>query len=485
MELFLDRIRSAIARHPGRPAFVGRDGGATYRDMRVLAGAAMRGLDAAGVKPGHVVGLGMPQSPVHIIAMLALARLGAVALPLPWTADEAERAAIARAFGARIVVSGHERGGVPGLPLVVVKEITARGDEDDFDTWPFVPPPGALMRIAITSGTVGERKGIDYDHGTFSRRLARGGYGDHPEPRIMPPRLHITAAAQASLHALCHGGAVAFPAGYDAAQMLEAARRLKVTHLLIPPVHVAALLALVSGEEPALPSLAQLRLVGASASPQLIDAVRRKLSPNVRLGYSTTETGRIATATPELLDAYPGCAGRLASDAVLEVLDEEGAPLPPGETGEFRVRVEGMPTSYHGGAHGDRFRGGWFYPRDRGRLTAGGIVYIEGRTDFVINVGGRKVSPEHVERCLEEYPGVAEAAVFAIDTGEGLTRTAAAVVPRGALDWAGLAHHARSRLEVLAPSRYHEAESLPRNAMGKLERAGLAEFGSAPLRYPA
>lgn len=485
MELFLDLIRSAIARHPERQAFVGNDGGATFRDLRALVGAAMRSFDAAGVKPGHVVGLGMPQSPVHLIAFLALARLGATTLPLPWTADEGERAALARAFGARSVVSGHERGGVPGLPLIVVKSITARGDEDDFDAWPFVPAPGTALRIALTSGTVGERLGIDHDHGAFSLRLARGSYGGHPGPRVLPPRLHITSALQAALHALCQGGAVAFPASYDAIHILDAAVRLGVTHVIVPPVHVQSMLDVIAEERPVLPALAQLRLVGASATPALLDAVRRKISPNVRVGYSTTETGVITTATPDILDAYPGSAGRLEADAQVEAVDEKGVALPRGATGELRVRVPGMPASYRGGAHPERFRGGWFYPRDRGRVSAEGIVYIEGRSDFVINVGGRKVSPELVERCLEEHPGVAEAAVFAFEVAPGETRAAAAVVPREGLDWAALARHARSRLDVLAPSRYFEAPGLPRNAMGKLRRESIPALASKTLRYPA
>jgi len=485
VELFLERIRSAIARYPDRPAFLGRDGGATYRDLRALVGSAIRGLDRAGVKPGRIVGVEMPQSPVHVVVLLALARLGAVALPLPWASDPAEKAALARRFGAHSVISGHERGGVAGLPVLVVKSVSAGGGEEDFDAWPFEVRADTAFRIALTSGTAGERRGIDLDHGTFSRRLARGSYGSHAEPRVMPPRLHITAAMQAAVHALCHGGAIVFPDEYDAASLLDAARRFGVTHLLVPPVHAAAMLDVIRGEEPALPSLAQLRLVGASASPALIAALRRKISPRIRLGYSTTETGVIASATPEILDAYPGCAGRLEPDARLEVLDEKARVLPPGAPGEFRVRVEGMPTSYHGGEHGDRFRDGWFYPHDRGRMSADGIVFIEGRTDFVINVGGRKVSPEHVERCLEEHPAVAQAAVFAIEGAAGLTRTAAIVVPRGSLDWGALARHAQARLDLTAPERYYEAESLPRNAMGKLERAGLAAFAEGLLRHPA
>jgi len=111
-------------------------------------------------------------------------------------------------------------------------------------------------------------------------------------------------------------------------------------------------------------------------------------------------------------------------------------------------------------------------------------VYVEGRVDDIINVGGRKVSPAHVERILEEHPQVAEAAVFALADSAGGVHTAAAIVARGTLDWAGLARYGEERLDVLSPWRYYEAASLPRNAMGKLVRRDLAALAAGPLRHP-
>jgi acyl-coenzyme A synthetase/AMP-(fatty) acid ligase len=227
-----------------------------------------------------------------------------------------------------------------------------------------------------------------------------------------------------------------------------------------------------------------LRLVGGTATPSVVAALTRRITRNVYGSYSTTETGNLALSTPESFAAFPGAAGRVRPDVTLEVVDGKGEPVPPGVSGEIRVRVAGMPMGYHGGVHAERFRGGWFHPNDRGHVSAEGIVYVEGRIDDIINVGGRKVSPAHVERILEEHPNVAEAAVFALADPAGNIRTAAAIVPRGALDWAGLARHAADRLDVLAPFRYDEAPSLPRNDMGKLVRKDLARLAAGPLRHP-
>jgi acyl-coenzyme A synthetase/AMP-(fatty) acid ligase len=181
--------------------------------------------------------------------------------------------------------------------------------------------------------------------------------------------------------------------------------------------------------------------------------------------------------TPETLAREPRSAGPPLPDVRFEVLDQAGRVLPRGASGEIRVAFEGMPTGYHGpdAADRSRFRDGWFHPGDHGRLSAEGLVFVEGRIDDIVNVGGRKVSPRYVESILEEFPGVREAAVFVAEEGPEGQRIAAAIVASGPVDWAKLAAHAHAQLDVRAPVRYFEMTSLPRNAMGKLLREGLAE----------
>jgi acyl-coenzyme A synthetase/AMP-(fatty) acid ligase len=289
-------------------------------------------------------------------------------------------------------------------------------------------------------------------------------------PRVMPPALHIHLAINLALHALMKGGAIVFPRTYATLDMFDAIAGHGVTHLAIPPANLAIMLPELNVHAPAFPSVKQIRLVGSTPTRAIVEAVRRKMTPNVYVPYGLAELGVVSMATPAMVIEDPASAGVVEPGVQLELVDG----------GEIRVRLAHQPEGYYGPDAGDRtrFRGdGWFHPGDRGRMSPAGKLYLEGRVDHIINAGGRKVSPEYVESILMEFPGVREAAAFGIGAGAVETRIAVAIVPSGPLDWKALWAFALERMNVSAPVRYIEVASLPRNAMGKLERDGLSESG--------
>jgi len=480
--LLLDRIRGTIARDPDAPALLG-PATITYRNLRALIGSTMNGLEKSGVRPGQVVALAMGQTPLHLVTFLALARMGAISVSVPGIGREQERAELYRSFGVTAVVSDSESMGAPGIPLILARGVRARGDEDGLDSWPFAPAPETPMRIGLTSGTVGVRKGVEQSHDEFARRLDRRFYGDEPRPRVIPPSLHITASLTIACHALAKGGSVVFPPSYEGAPLFATILRFGVTHMIMPPAHMALLLPLLQGGAPAFPSLTHLRLLGATPSVALLDEVRRKVTPNIYVPYATTEMGVISIATPKILAAAPASSGPVAPDAQVEVVGEDGSVLAPGTPGELLVRVPAMPRGYYGDAEPERFRDGWFHSRDLGYIGSDGLLYVQGRIDDVINVGGRKVLPSYAEKILEEQAGVREAAIFPMDA----LSVAALVVANGPIDWGALDVFAKQRLGIFAPHRYYEVGALPRNAMGKVRRPELmrlAATDAARLRHP-
>ncbi len=478
--LLIDRIVAAVDRTPEAPAIILGDAPTSYRMLLAYLSNTVKFLHESGVRPGQVVALTMTQSPLHLITFLALARLGAVVLPVSTVHGAAERLALIRKFGATRAIADREVPAVEGCPPLILKGVRALGSEARLDYSGFVPEADAPLRIALTSGTTGPQKGVLQTHGMFVKRLDRLFAGESVDMRVIPPNLSITIALNLALFALC-GGTVVIPLGYGPENILAAIRRHGVTQLPIAPSHLALLVAALPERGPAFPPAAQIRFLGATPSARLLELARERFSVNICLPYATGELGAITLATAEMLVRWPASSGHVLPGARLEVVDAQGSPVAAGVSGEVRAMVDGMPGGYLGADAADRtrFRDGWFYPGDRGHVSAEGLVFIEGRTDELINMGGRKLAPQIAEAILEEHPGVASAAVFVSDEGVEGPRLTALVVASGALDLGALHRHALARLEVLAPVRYVKVAKLPRNDMGKLVRDALPGLAGA------
>jgi acyl-coenzyme A synthetase/AMP-(fatty) acid ligase len=479
--LLLERILSAVEAHPDAPAFITADAPTTYRQMLALLSVVTGYLHGQGIQAGEPVSLTMSQSPLHIITFLALARLGALVVPVSTFLRPGDKAAVFAKYGVGTAISDREDAGVPGCRQLLIRSVQAKGTETKLDHGDFVAHADSPIRLALTSGTTGTPKATLQTHARFVQRMDRAGEGSGERPRFIPHNLHVTTALTQALHALCEGGTVVIPRGYDSLSFLDAIRRHEVTHVGLPPAHLALMIEGLSDEGPGFASLRQVLIIGDTPPGGLLALARRRFTPRLFVSYGLGEVGRVAMATPQMLEREPGTAGALLPDVRFETLDGEGRTLPRGDRGSVRVAFDGMPGSYYGPDEGDRsrFRDGWFYPGDIARLSAEGFVYLEGRDDDIINIGGRKVAPHFVESLLQEFPGVREAAVFASGEGIGGTRIAAAIVRNASLDWSELGRYAERVLDVRAPARYFEIDSLPRNAMGKILRADLASWVEA------
>lgn len=474
--MLLDRVLASVERSPEAPAFIAGGKPVSYRNLRALLARAVVHLRNQGIKPGDVVGFAMGQTPLYPILFLALGWIGALVVPIAPALRPQDRDELLRKYGIGSLVSERLEVVPADCRLIQLQGIGARGDETMIDAGEPGFGPDTPLRLALTTGTTGMPKGVLQTHDSFEKRVDRLHCDVVGLPRVLPPALHITVALNLVVHALFKGGTVVFPPSYGNADFFAAIQRHGVTHVALPPANLALMLSSLVNPSPAFPGVRHLRLVGSTPTRAILEQARGKFSPHIYVPYGLGEVGVVSMATPEMLLDDPTSVGVLEPGVRLELLGE----------GEIRVSIPGMPEDYFGPDAGQRarFRDGWFHPGDRGRFTAEGKLYIDGRIDHIINTGGRKVSPEYVEAILMEFAGVRDAAVFPIEDGAGGTHLAAAIVPSGALDWAALRAYAQERLHVMTPAKYLEVPSLPRNAMGKLERNLVSEtyFHEAKIR---
>jgi acyl-coenzyme A synthetase/AMP-(fatty) acid ligase len=466
-------------RRPASPAIITHDAIITYGQLKVAVGVVARHLREQGVIVGQVVGVSMGQNPLHVITLLALAQIGAVSLPLHVAVPAERRALAARRFGASCVVSGREDMALSGLSFSSLAGLKFDGVSvtPDYETQEV--DDDTPMRVVISSGTSGDPKGMLLTHGLMKLRMAQADPQHSCMSRTLPMDLNFIVGFRPAFSALADGGTLVMPQSMLSDHLLQALVSHAVTHTYLSPSQAHGIVDMLAAGSPHCPGLVCLRIGGGPLSPALLQEVREKITPNVYVSYGSTETGLLTYATPDILDRHPSSVGKPCAWAEIQVVDDHDRPIAAETIGVVRIRSTHQVAGYYQDAARSQrdFRGGWFYPGDLGGFDEEGLLYIEGRADDLLNVGGLKVNPEEIENNLLAQPGVTEAGAFVLAGAEGSEQLAAAIVLQADGQLAEVEKQVRTKLGPLAPTRYFVVTTLPRTLTGKLRRSELtAQF---------
>ncbi|HEY8025659.1 MAG TPA: class I adenylate-forming enzyme family protein [Burkholderiaceae bacterium] len=475
----IDVIGKAVTANPDATAFIYRGNSTSYRDFYQFLCSFAKGLHVYGIKPGDTVAVSLGYDPLHCITVLALARLGAISVPMASNLGLQKKHNIIERFGVSTILTFNEDSGIEGFPLVRLAKLPLEGNLRDFSFTDFVPEAATPYRMSLTSGKTGEPKGELLTHGYQIDRISQTLHDCGRESRVMPFTLHHPMGLTIALGVLSLGGTLVFSNDYEASDMASAMALHEVSHVFVSPVMARDLIAQHKGEDIAYPLLRHLRIVGGAPTANLLAELRERLTPNIFLSYGLTELGPVAMATPEILRAHPRSSGKILPWVRLEVVDEAGVAVPQGAVGELRVQIEGIPTAYHGDEEATRkkFRDGWFYTGDLGRVDEDGLLFIESRLDDVINLGGPKVNLTWVEEILGRHPQVAEAVAFALSDDTGAPFMAAAIMARGRdVDMKQIADYAKEQIGWARPKALFLVPEFPRNVSGKILRAEVTNL---------
>jgi fatty-acyl-CoA synthase len=216
-------------------------------------------------------------------------------------------------------------------------------------------------------------------------------------------------------------------------------------------------------------SLKAVSVGGASVSETLVRRIQANLCRNVFIEYGSTEAGLAAVGSYETIGHVADAVGFVTPWTDLEIVDESDRPLPTGAEGRIRYRTPFFALD-------QQDDGKWFYPGDKGRLTADRILSITGRDDDVLNRGGEKVSATLIEDQLRSAVGVDDVAVCGVTNDDGIQEIWAAIVPKTTLDLAAFrtyvkeANICRTRIDS-----FFAVDRIPRTELGKIRRNDLKE----------
>ncbi len=456
---------------PGRPLLRGSRGERwTHGDLDAASARLAHLLTGIGVRPGDRVAVQTEKSADVIALHVACARAGAVYLPLnPAYTDREVRGLLTDAEPALLVRDDPIDVDCPRVTLPALVEQAARRPATYDDVARALQDPAALL---YTSGTTGRPKGAVLSHGnlTFSAETLTqvwGFTGDDVLLHVLP--LFHTHGLFVAVHCvLVSGASMVLHDGFDPAAVCS---ELPATTVLMGvPTHYARLLAHPGFDAAA---AASVRLFTSGSAPMLVsthEQFAQRTGKAILERYGMTETCML-TSNPLVGDRRAGTVGVALPGVKVRVSGGE-----PG-----RIEVFG-PNVFAGYWRRPELRAteftadGWFITGDLGRRDAAGYLEIVGRSKDVVISGGLNIYPKEVELVLDGLPGVLESAVVGLpdpDLGEVVV---GAVVARGGavVDGEHLRSLARADLAAFkVPKRIHLVAELPRNAMGKVEKARL------------
>ncbi|MBF6541516.1 non-ribosomal peptide synthetase [Nocardia brasiliensis] len=444
----------------------------SYTQINARANQVARSLRERGVGPGVPVAVALPRSIDLVVAFLALAKLGAVCVPLSERYPPDHVARLLRFTGTELVLRELDAGYC--------------GDDSDLD---IAVAPDAIASLMFTSGSTGASKGVEVTHRNIVTR-ARDRVGDHAgHARVL---LHLPYTWDMVVYELWlplltgRTVVIAQPGMLDVHDYAEVLRAGRVTSMLLS----TGLFHLLAERIPAeLSRLPQLAVAGDVLSPQAVAAVRRGARPSIVTNlYGPVEATCFALSYPIAADASPERPvpiGRPADNTRVALLDSALRPVPTGVTGEIYLSGAGMANGYHRapaqtaarfvadpyGRPGERM----YRTGDLGRWDADGLLHFLGRADRQVKVNGFRVEPGEVEAVLRREPGVTAAVVTTRRTGLGQSLIAHVVGP-DAVDVAGL----RTRLGATLPSYLVPSAIVPMRAL-PLTPTGKVDVGALPL----
>jgi acyl-CoA synthetase (AMP-forming)/AMP-acid ligase II len=336
--------------------------------------------------------------------------------------------------------------------------------------------------VMITSGTTGFPKGCVIDHETYALRSLNNaiskGLNDRERGLLTLP-LYFNAGRGSAMSLLYLGGTLFLLDKFNDDAFVDILERERITYTILVPALCQRLLRHTRIERIDKSALTYVGITGGHLTPPLAKEVMDRLSPHVYEAYASTDCGQIAILKPEDRALHSDTVGQTIWAVLIKILDDHGRELPAGEPGEICLRSPMAIQGYYRNpeATEEFFRGGWCHTGDIGFLDSQGYMHVTGRKKSMIKSGGISVFPEEIEDVLSTCPGVADVAVVSCRHPEWGESVRALVVAKAGMvvEPESVIHFCKERLaSYKAPKSVEIVASLPRTALGKIDRGKLA-----------
>lgn len=511
-------ISSAIC--PDRDCIVFEGKRYTFSQINDRSNRLANSLAKLGVKKGDMVAILQVNCNQFLETYYAVAKLGAVLVPLNFRAKEEELTYMLNNCGAVAVFIGDRyikmvdtmRPSLTHMKHYISIDTKAKNMHDYEELLSKGSPNDVVTEVSdddvtllmYTAGTTGHPKGVPMTHNSYGIYVLENVDPANPdieEKNILTVPLYHVAGFQALLAAVYGGRTVVMMRQFEVNEWMETVQKEKVNRAMLVPTMLKRV---IDSPDFSKYNLSTLRVITYGAAPMPFEVIKKAIGmmPDVRFinAFGQTETSSTITmlgpedhnitGTPEekakKLKRLETSIGRPMSDVQMKVVDADGNEVPHGTVGEFVAKGPRIMRGYFKDAEKTAkafTKDGWLRTSDTGYQDDEGYFYLAGRGDDMIIRGGENISPEEVEQALYSHPKIEEVAVIGIPDPEwGQEPMAIVVLKKGESATAeDIMEYCRQKVASFKrPRKVVFVDELPRNQMGKvLKRVLRDKYGKA------
>jgi long-chain acyl-CoA synthetase len=464
----------------------------SYGSLAAASRAIGAALGAEGVEPGARVALMLPNSGAFVASFFGIARAGGVIAPFNVRYREQEIRFYVEDARAAVVLASPELTELVTAALAplraapTVLAVDAGAGVQRVARGRVEPVPAAAsdrespLLQQYTSGSTGTPKRVLRTHGQLLYELARlqrcFGLGSDDRFLGAAPFSHVNGMVRTMMTSMYVGGTLFPLPEFQRRPVLDVLSRERITYFGGVP-YMYAILADTPLRGPV--DLAALRTAFSASAPLTPEDNRRfaqRYGVFVRQLYGSTETGTISVNLDPHPERFPESVGTPLDGVTVEVLDDAGNALGPGEEGELAIASPAAIRAYDGNPEANEasFRNGFYLSGDLGHKDAEGRITLTGRKKFLINRGGYKVNPLEVERAIRSHPAVREVVVLGAPSRHGDEVVRAVVVAAAGCAPGEIVEHCRPLIaDFKIPSIVEFRDELPKTPTGKVLRKEL------------
>jgi crotonobetaine/carnitine-CoA ligase len=482
-------FEAAVARGPQRALLLFEDRQYSYADVDAASSRVANGLRRRGIEAGDRIALMLPNCPEFLLAWLALAKLGAIAVPMNPAYKAPEAAAVLRHSGARLALAVNEQADLlvcvrdecPDLETLVPPAALLDGESDQLERT--VVGDDDVAVFIYTSGTTGAPKAVMQTHRTYvlTGEAFPWWAGLTTEDRLMTPLplFHINAQAYSWMGTLGAGASLVLLPRFSASRFWDQAREYGATE-----VNTIGAVTSILTKQDRRPDDADnpIKLVytALALNEQQHVEFERRFGVEMIVGYGLSES-TFGSITPRGGGFPYGSMGRPRQHPSLgqineaKVVDEAGQTVAPGEVGELLLRNPAVMKGYYHDPErtAEALADGWLHTGDAVRMDADGWLYFVDRRKDVIRRRGENLSSAEVEAVIMAHPAVLECAVIPVPSELGEDDVKAFVAPKPGQSLSGddVVAWCRDRLaDFKVPSIVELRSGLPKTATERIAK---------------